>query len=248
MSCQCCGLPAKVILPLASILAVAIIASSASTRYPQETRQSTAGQRTPPPVADATNSKPVPGEESVNEETKKNAVATFAGGCFWCVEAVFLELKGVVSVKSGYMGGTTVNPTYQQICTGTTGHAEVIQIEYDPNEIEFEKLLEVFFLTHDPTTLNRQGNDHGTQYRSAVFYHDEVQQKSAETIKKKLDDAGIYPDSIVTELTAATVFYPAEDYHQNYFARNPGQPYCQAMIPSKLQKVRKVFAEHVKDN
>lgn len=247
MSCQCCGLPAKIMLPLASVLAVAIIAGSSPYRNQQETKQPSAGQKTPVNAGDTPESKLTASEGPVTADEEQSTVATFGGGCFWCVEAVFLELKGVSSVESGYMGGTTENPTYQQICTGNTGHAEVIQVKFDPKVISFEKLLEVLFLTHDPTTLNRQGNDYGTQYRSAVFFHDEKQQKSAEAIKKRLDDAGVYPDPIVTEITAASTYYPAEDYHQNYFARNPNQPYCQAMIPSKLQKVRKVFADFVKE-
>jgi peptide-methionine (S)-S-oxide reductase len=247
MSCQCCGLSAKFMLPLASILAVAIIAGSSSLRNQQETKLPTAGKNEPAKTGGATESKQTASEGSVTASDEGTGnMATFGGGCFWCVEAVFLELKGVESVKSGYMGGTVENPTYQQVCNGTTGHAEVIQIVYDPKVIGFEKLLEVFFVTHDPTTLNRQGNDYGTQYRSAVFYHDEDQRASAEAIKARLDEADIYSDPIVTEITAASTFYPAEDYHQNYFARNPNQPYCQAMIPSKLKKVHKVFADYVK--
>ncbi len=180
-------------------------------------------------------------------ESDEQAIATFGGGCFWCVEAVFQELKGVASVKSGYMGGTTVNPTYQQICTGKTGHAEVIQIAYDPQVVSYEKLLEVFWATHDPTTLNRQGYDTGTQYRSVVFFHDDQQRQLAEKWKSKLDQSGLFKDPIVTEITAAGPFYEAEDYHQDYFRNNPDAPYCQANIPSKLQKLRKLFASDLKD-
>lgn len=176
----------------------------------------------------------------------KMEIATFGGGCFWCTEAVFQELEGVASVKSGYMGGRTENPTYKQICTGTTGHAEVIQIEYDPEKVSFDVLLQVFWKTHDPTTLNRQGNDVGTQYRSAVFYHSEEQQKKASDYKKKLNDAKAFSNPIVTEITAASKFWPAEDYHQNYFDNNPSQPYCRALIPPKLEKLRQVFGDKLK--
>ncbi len=179
---------------------------------------------------------------------RKMEIATFGGGCFWCVEAVFLELKGVESVKSGYMGGKTENPTYQQVCTGTTGHAEVIQIEFDPEVVSFDVLLQVFWKTHDPTTLNRQGNDRGTQYRSAVFYHSDEQKKKATEYKQKLNEVKAYPDPIVTEITPASKFYVAEDYHQDYFNNNPNQPYCRALIPPKLEKLRKVFGDKLKEN
>jgi peptide-methionine (S)-S-oxide reductase len=174
------------------------------------------------------------------------AVATFAGGCFWCTEAVFLQLKGVKSVVSGYIGGKLKNPTYEQVCTGATGHAEAIQITYDPKVISFVELLEVFWSTHDPTTLNRQGNDVGTQYRSAVFFHDEEQKQLAETYKKKLDDAKAFAHPIVTTLEPATTFYSAEKYHQDYFNRNPNQGYCAVMIKPKVDKVRKVFRDKLK--
>lgn len=168
-------------------------------------------------------------------------LATFGGGCFWCTEAVFLELKGVSKVVSGYTGGTTRNPTYEQICTGTTGHAEVIQITFDPSVVPYEKLLEVFWLTHDPTTLNRQGNDHGTQYRSAIFTHNERQRDVAGKYKKALEEAKVFKDPIVTEIVPIGDFYAAEDYHQNYFNRNPNQSYCRAVIPPKLEKLRKAL-------
>ena len=176
----------------------------------------------------------------------KLAKATFAGGCFWCTEAVYAELKGVKGVTSGYIGGRVPNPTYNQVCTGLTGHAEAIEIEYDPEQVSFEKLLEVFFATHDPTTLNRQGADVGTQYRSGVFYHDAEQKRIAEEVIEKLDGAMVFPGKIVTEVTEAARFYPAEDYHQDYFANNPFQPYCQAVAAPKVQKVRKVFKDLVK--
>ncbi|MFM8634214.1 MAG: peptide-methionine (S)-S-oxide reductase MsrA [Planctomycetia bacterium] len=183
---------------------------------------------------------------AAEDEPKALAKATFAGGCFWCTEAVYAELKGVRSVTSGYIGGSVANPTYKDVCTGLTGHAEAIEIEYDPAQVPFEKLLEVFFATHDPTTLNRQGADAGTQYRSGIFYHDEAQKRIAEEIIRKLDAAKVFPGKIVTEVTKATTFYPAEDYHQDYFAKNPFQPYCQAAAAPKVQKVRKMFKDLVK--
>lgn len=180
------------------------------------------------------------------EAPRPQAKATFAGGCFWCTEAVYAELKGVKSVTSGYIGGQVPNPTYKDVCTGLTGHAEAIEIEYDPQVVSFAKLLEVFFATHDPTTLNRQGADVGTQYRSGVFYHDDEQKRVAEEVIQKLDEARVFPAKIVTEVTKATTFYPAEDYHQDYFANNPFQPYCQAVAAPKVAKVRKVFKDLVK--
>lgn len=179
-------------------------------------------------------------------DASKLAKATFAGGCFWCTEAVYAELKGVEGVTSGYIGGQVPDPTYKDVCTGLTGHAEAIEIEYDPAVVPFEKLLEVFFATHDPTTKNRQGADVGTQYRSGVFYHDDEQKRIAEEVIKRLDDAKVFPGKIVTEVTKATIFYPAEAYHQDYFANNPTQPYCQAVAAPKVEKVRKVFKDLVK--
>lgn len=174
------------------------------------------------------------------------ATATFAGGCFWCTEAVFLALEGVESVLPGYMGGHVDNPTYQQVCKGQTGHAEVIQIKFDPAKISFEDLLVVFFSTHDPTTLNRQGNDVGTQYRSAVFYHDDEQKTSAETVKAKIDSSAIHRSPIVTEIAAAATMYVAEDYHVNYFNKNPNDGYCNAFIPAKIKKMQKLFGNKLK--
>lgn len=169
-------------------------------------------------------------------------LATFGSGCFWCSEAIFLNLKGVQKVTSGYAGGKKPNPTYAEVCAGTTGHAEVVQIEFDPTVIAYEQFLEVFFLTHNPTTLNRQGNDVGMQYRSVIFYHTASQQAAAEKVKKKIGDEKIYPDPIVTTIESFTEFYPAEEYHQNYFARNPDQPYCQVVIDPKVAKFRKKFS------
>lgn len=188
----------------------------------------------------------VMGNGTSGAEEPKLAKATLAGGCFWCTEAVYAEIKGVKGVTSGYIGGSVPNPTYKDVCTGQTGHAEAIEIEYDPAVVPFEKLLEVFFATHDPTTLNRQGADVGTQYRSGIFYHDDEQKRIAEEVIAKLDAAQVFPRKIVTEVTKATVFYPAEDYHQDYFANNPFQPYCQAVAAPKVDKVRKVFKDLVK--
>ena len=179
-------------------------------------------------------------------DASKLTKATFAGGCFWCTEAVYAELKGVKGVTSGYISGQVPNPTYKDVCTGLTGHAEAIEIEYDPSIVSFEKLLEVYFATHDPTTKNRQGADVGTQYRSGVFYHDDEQKRIAEEVIKRLDDAKVFSGKIVTEVTKATIFYPAEAYHQDYFATNPTQPYCQAVAAPKVEKVRKVFKDLVK--
>ena len=173
-------------------------------------------------------------------------LATFGAGCFWCVEAVFLSLKGVVSVHSGYSGGYTENPTYKEVCTGNTGHAEVVQIEFDPAVISYAELLEAFWQVHDPTTLNRQGADVGTQYRSAVFYHSEEQRKEAEFYKKRLGDEKLWKDPIVTEIVPFKLFYRAEEYHQDYFANNPNQPYCSMVVAPKVQKFKKAFAAKLK--
>ena len=170
-------------------------------------------------------------------------LATFGSGCFWCTEAVFDELKGVHSVVSGYSGGKKENPTYEEVCTGFTGHAEVIQVEFDPQQISYAELLEVFWKTHDPTTLNRQGADSGTQYRSVVFYHTDEQKEQAERYKEKLDKSGAFSNPIVTEVSPFTKFYAAENYHQQYFERNGHQPYCRAVIQPKLDKFRKAFAD-----
>ncbi|MFO0985147.1 MAG: peptide-methionine (S)-S-oxide reductase MsrA [Planctomycetota bacterium] len=173
-------------------------------------------------------------------------VATFGEGCFWCVEAVFQRLAGVVKVESGYAGGTVANPTYRQVCGGDTGHAEVCQITFDPAKISYADLLEVFFGTHDPTTLNRQGNDEGTQYRSVIFYHDARQKELAERAKRELDAAHAFPRPIVTEIAPFEKFYRAEDYHQNYFNDNGSQPYCRLVIAPKVDKLKQVFAQKLK--
>ncbi|EJF09010.1 peptide-methionine (S)-S-oxide reductase MsrA [Pontibacter sp. BAB1700] len=172
--------------------------------------------------------------------------ATFGGGCFWCTEAVFQDLAGVQKVESGYAGGHMENPTYKQVTSGTTGHAEVLQITYDPAIISYDELLEVFWKTHDPTTLNRQGNDIGTQYRSIVLYHNDEQREKAERYKQELDAAGAFNDPIVTTIEPLQEFYPAEDYHQNYFNTHGHEPYCSFVIRPKVDKVRKVFADKLK--
>lgn len=175
-------------------------------------------------------------------------IATFANGCFWCTEAIFEELEGVSSAVSGYIGGQTENPDYKSVCSGTTGHAEALEITYDPKKISFDELLAVFWETHDPTTLNRQGADVGTQYRSGIFYHSVEQKEKAEKYKAELDKSGAFPKPIVTEITAASKFYPAEDYHQQYYELNENaNPYCQMVIRPKLDKFRKVFKDKLKN-
>ncbi len=173
-------------------------------------------------------------------------VATLAGGCFWCLEAVFDGMKGVAAVESGYMGGQVANPSYEQVCGGDTGHVEVVRVTFDPAVVSFRELLEVFFVIHDPTTLNRQGNDAGTQYRSAIFYHTPQQKADAESVIARLGAAKLWNGPIVTELAPAAAFYMAEGYHQEYFARNPYQPYCQAVVAPKVAKFRKHFLERLK--
>ncbi len=173
--------------------------------------------------------------------------ATFGAGCFWCVEAVFQQLNGVHQVVSGYSGGEVENPSYKEVCTGRTGHAEVAQITYDPEVISYEDLLYVFWRTHDPTTLNRQGADVGTQYRSVIFYHDEEQKAIAEKSRRETDASRVWPNPIVTQIEPLRNFYPAEDYHQNYYRENPYQPYCVAVIDPKVRKFKKEFADRLKE-
>lgn len=180
-------------------------------------------------------------------QDNKQEVAILGAGCFWCIEAVFEELKGVDLVESGYMGGQIDNPTYQQVSTGTSGHAEVAKITYNPDVLTFKEVLEVFWKTHDPTTLNKQGADVGTQYRSAVFYLNESQKTDAEYYKKRLTESGAYNDPIVTEITAASTYYPAENYHQDYYKLNPNQGYCRYVIQPKLEKFRAAFADKLKE-
>jgi peptide-methionine (S)-S-oxide reductase len=176
----------------------------------------------------------------------KTDTATFAAGCFWCVEAVYQELKGVLSVTSGYTGGKIKNPSYREVCSGMTGHAEACQIVYDPAVISYDELLEAFWAAHDPTTLNRQGGDQGTQYRSAIFYHNEKQKQMAEAYKAKLNAEKAFDNPVVTEISPAGVFYKAEDYHQNYYDQNGNAPYCTFVIAPKLEKFRKVFKDKLK--
>ncbi len=172
--------------------------------------------------------------------------ATFGAGCFWCVEALFQQLDGVQQVRSGYCGGSVSNPSYKEVCTGTTGHAEVCQIVFDPSVITYDELLQVFWQSHDPTTLNKQGNDVGTQYRSVVFFHSDAQKATAEKYKKELNEQKVWPDPVVTEIAPISTFYPAEDYHQNYFNENGSQPYCSFVIKPKVEKFQKVFKEKLK--
>ncbi len=180
---------------------------------------------------------------SMNTNTE---VATFGGGCYWCIEAIFQRLEGVEKVESGFSGGNVKNPTYREVCTGATGHAEVIQITFDTTKISFTEVLKVFFTMHDPTTLNRQGNDVGTQYRSAVFYHNDKQKKAAEEIIAELNKANAYPSPIVTEVTKFDAFYKAEDYHQDYYNQNSGEGYCRYVIQPKIEKFEKVFKDRLK--
>jgi peptide-methionine (S)-S-oxide reductase len=183
---------------------------------------------------------------SAGAQSAKLQKATFGNGCFWCSEAVFQRLNGVTAVRSGYEGGAVVNPSYEQVCTGTTGHAEVIEVTYDPAKIKYDELLEVFWKTHDPTTLNRQGADVGTQYRSVIFYHNNEQKVIAEKYKKELNDTKAFGNPVVTSIEKASPFYVAESYHQNYFNRNGNQPYCKLVILPKLDKMEKVFKAKLK--
>lgn len=179
----------------------------------------------------------------------KTDTATFATGCFWCTEAIFEQLNGVLKVTSGYTGGNIKNPTYKEVCTGETGHAECVQIVYEPNKISYDELLEVFFEVHDPTSLNRQGADEGTQYRSAIFYHSPEQKQKADYYKNELDKSGAYDKKIVTEISPSSKFYPAEDYHQEYYENNKNSnPYCSVVIRPKLEEFQKVFAKKLKNN
>jgi peptide-methionine (S)-S-oxide reductase len=184
--------------------------------------------------------------EAVFLDNKNLEKATFGSGCFWCTEAIFDRVSGVYSVTSGYSGGKVDNPTYEAVCTGSTGHAEVVQIDYDPEEISYDELLEIFWKTHDPTTLNRQGADVGTQYRSVIFYHNDKQKEIAESYKKQLDHSGAWDKPIVTEITKLDKFYKAEEYHQEYYEKNPYQGYCSFVIAPKLDKFEKVFKEKLK--
>jgi peptide-methionine (S)-S-oxide reductase len=179
-------------------------------------------------------------------KTNQKELATLGGGCFWCLEAVFQDLKGVEKVESGYTGGAGANPTYRQVCSGNTGHAEVVQVTFNPQVVSFKEILDVFFIIHDPTTLNRQGADAGTQYRSAIFYHTPEQKKIAEQVIQEISKAGIWDAPIVTEIAPLEAFYPAEDYHQEYYKINPDQPYCQMVIAPKVAKFRKQYFAKLK--
>ena len=198
-----------------------------------------AAKETAAPKPSAKKSEPMPPVDGVE-------TATFGSGCFWCTEAVFQNLKGVQTVTSGYSGGSVKNPTYEQICTKTTGHAEVIQITFDPAAVSYKDLLEVFWHTHDPTTRDRQGGDVGPQYRSVVFYHNDKQKDLATKAKAALDEAKVFPAPIVTEIEPISAFYPAEDYHQNYYEAHSGQPYCRNVIGPKLEKLHKVFQDKLR--
>ncbi len=186
------------------------------------------------------------GMTSPSGSTGKLEIATLGGGCFWCLEAVYVDLRGVEKVVSGYAGGQVVNPSYRQVCAGTTGHAEVVQVHFDPQVISLREILQVFFTIHDPTTLNRQGADVGTQYRSAIFYHDEAQRETAQAVIQEIGAARLWSAPIVTQVAPLEVFYPAEDYHQEYFAHNAYQPYCQIVIAPKVAKFRKEFVGKLK--
>lgn len=176
----------------------------------------------------------------------KTEVATLAGGCFWCLEAVYLNVRGVEKVESGYAGGRVPNPSYELVCTGTSGHAEVVQVTYNAEQISFRELLEIFFTIHDPTTLNRQGADSGTQYRSAIFYHSAEQKAASEQMIRELETGTVFSEPIVTEVVPLTEFYPAEEYHRDYYTRNPGQGYCRAVVGPKVSKMRKQWAAKLK--
>ena len=181
-----------------------------------------------------------------NDTSGNRKIATLGGGCFWCLEAVYLQVEGVIQVQSGYSGGSVPDPAYKSVCTGTTDHAEVVQVSFDPETITYSEILQIFFSIHDPTTLNRQGNDIGTQYRSVVFYHDVEQQRIAEKTKSRIEMDGIWDKPIVTQIVRFEKFYPAEDYHNDYFARNTNQPYCQVVIAPKVAKFRKQFQNRLK--
>jgi peptide-methionine (S)-S-oxide reductase len=229
----------KLLAFLGTALGLALALYLGGTFVMSDTTTADDPKETPPKpvkVTDQDPPKPSPGA----------ATATFGNGCFWCTEAVFQRLKGVKTVVSGFSGGHVKNPTYRQVCTGTTGHAEAIQLTYDPKEISFDDLLAVFWHSHDPTTKDRQGNDVGTQYRSAIFYHSDEQKQLAEKFKKKLDESGLYRAPIVTEIVPFTEFYPAEDYHQNYYNQNSGAGYCRVIIGPKLEKLKKVFKDKLK--
>jgi peptide-methionine (S)-S-oxide reductase len=185
--------------------------------------------------------------ETMNNNNERYEMATLGGGCFWCIEAIYLEMKGIISVTSGYSGGKIKNPTYREVTSGMTGHAEVVQITFDPKVITYRDILTIFFHVHDPTTLNRQGADVGTQYRSVIFYHNDNQKSLAEEVMHEIQNSKVWKDPLVTELSPLTAFYVAEDYHQDYFANNPNAPYCTFVVSPKVEKFRKNFQEYLKD-
>ena len=227
---------AKILIPTAIVLVALAILVTVMLNAPKGPPVETI-----PPLGD-----PQPTATTPAKPEETTALATFAGGCFWCTEAVFQPLKGVSKVVSGYTGGSVVNPSYEEICTGKTGHAEAIQVTYDPTVVAYADLLQVFWQTHDPTTKNRQGADVGPQYRSSVFYHTAEQKDLAERYKAKLDEAGAFGAPIVTEIVPIAEFYPAEQYHQDYYNRNKEKSYCRAVIGPKMEKLKKVFAEKLK--
>ena len=184
--------------------------------------------------------------EAAPDRSSRSETATLGGGCFWCTEAIFSEVEGVTSVLPGYSGGSVARPTYEQVCTGRTGHAEVVQVTFDPTVVSYHDLLTIFMTTHDPTSLNRQGNDVGTQYRSVIFFHSPAQRATAEQVVRELESAQLWKRRIVTELVPFDAFYPAEEYHRNYFQRNPASGYCQAIIAPKVAKFRKEFVDRLK--
>jgi len=236
-----------------SFAVLALFAASGCSSKQGETLQSTAAMKQSGPAND--DSQPVQQTEPATMETAAPtetadglATATFASGCYWCTEAVFQRLEGVQDVVSGAMGGHVANPSYEQLCSGMSGHAECIQFKYDPSKVSYDALLEVFWKTHDPTTLNKQGADEGPQYRSAVFYHSEQQRELAEKYKAKLDEAGVFSNPIVTEITAASEFYSAKATHQNFYNSNPAHGYCSFVIRPKVEKLEAVFADKLKSN
>jgi peptide-methionine (S)-S-oxide reductase len=228
-------------LGLALLVALLTACSPSDARLPIRIEEPLTVDTYPPNIAGHPEAKSA--AQQAGSDEKELLLATFGAGCFWCVEAVFQQLNGVVSVQSGYTGGDVDHPTYEQVCQGDTGHAEVCQIQFDPAVISYDDLLEVFWKTHDPTTLNRQGADVGTQYRSVIFYHDDHQKQLAEKRKRQLDQAGLWSAPIVTEISPANRFFAAEDYHQNYYINNPAKGYCQAVIRPKLDKFRQVFGD-----
>lgn len=223
---------------IASVVGLLVVVSAGGYLMSKSTQDTSRSSNLPKPPTNLANAKSEDGEPN----SAKLETVTLGSGCFWCTEAMFQNLRGVKSAVSGYSGGQTENPTYEAVCSGTTGHAEVVQVTYDPAVISFPDLLRVFWRTHDPTTLNRQGHDVGTQYRSAIFYHTDEQRKIADDYKAQLDKSGAYTGPIVTEITKFETFYPAEKYHQRYYDQNPNQGYCQMVIRPKVEKFNQEFS------